>query len=825
MDLKRKLALITVVLSFSLAGYPAAAGADTDAQTGRTTAVLPHAAKKVLIVSSDHAYPPYEFMKDGTPTGFNIELIRAVAEVMDIPIRIVLGPWSLVRHKLESGNVDVLAGMYYSKERDLLADFSVPHTLVTSGLFVRKGSSIRSLEGIRGHEIIVREDDIMNDFLESTGMTSRIVHAKDPLEALRLLSSGKCDGALLSSEVQGLYFVEKFKLTNLSVISTGLPPREYCFAVKEGNRQLVNQLNEGLIIIKATGRYKQIYDAWFGVYEESSWRQKSWKYLAAPLALIAALIAASLVWSWMLGRRVFLRTNELSESEQRLHTLFRASPAVITITSPEDGCLLEVNEAFETISGHTREEAIGRTSVELGLYADPQDRLRVVEELQRSGQARNFELNLKTKSGQIVVGLFSTTPIELKGKTCLLTVINDITERKHAEAERDRLEAQLIQSQKMEAIGSLAGGVAHDFNNILTAILGYAELALASQKITESPNEKLVLELQEIQRSAQRAAALTQQLLIFSRREVIKPEVLNLNDILIAMEKMLGRLITENISLNISSEGDIYPILAHHHHIEQVIMNLAVNARDAMPDGGRLDIKISNVTLDDAYAAEHPEARPGPHAVLTVSDTGHGMDASTMARIFEPFFTTKERGRGTGLGLSSMYGIIKQSGGHVTIYSRPGIGSIFKVFFPASTAEASQAPPITEDRDIPGGSETVLLCEDDESVRQLSMSILSSNGYHVISACSGMDALELAGRGGSIDLLLTDVIMPGMNGKMLAERLKKNIPNLKIMFISGYTDDVIIHQGILEPGFELLMKPFTSADLLRSIRRVIDGAA
>ncbi len=312
MDLKRKLALITVVLSFSLAGYPAAAGADTDAQTGRTTAVLPHAGKKVLIVSSDHAYPPYVFMKDGTPTGFNIELIRAVAEVMDIPIRIVLGPWSLVRHKLESRKVDVPAGMYYSKERDLLADFSVPNTLVTSGLFVRKGSSIRSLEGIRDH---------------------------------------------------------------------------------------------------------------------------------------------------------------------------------------------------------------------------------------------------------------------------------------------------------------------------------------------------------------------------------------------------------------------------------------------------------------------------------------------------------------------------------VTIYSRPGIGSIFKVFFPASTAEASQAPPITEDGDIPGGSETVLLCEDDESVRQLSMSILSSNGYHVISACSGMDALELAGRGGSIDLLLADVIMPGMNGKMLAERLKKNIPNLKIMFISGYTDDVIIHQGILEPGFELLMKPFTSADLLCSIRRVIDGAA
>ncbi len=821
MDLKRKIALAAAVLSFCLAGYSAASGSAADPQHG---AVSPKTAADVLVVNSDHAYPPYEFLEGGIPTGFNIDLIKAVAEVMDIPIQIELVPWGMARRKLESRRADMLAGMYYSKERELAVDFSVPHTLVTSGLFVRKGSPLRSLEGVRGKEILVREGDIMHDFLESTGLTSRIVPVKDPLEALRLLSSGKCDGALLSSEVQGLYFAEKFELDNLSVISTGLPPREYCFAVKEGNRRLVNQLNEGLNIIKATGRYKQIHETWFGVYEERTWWQKSWKYLAAPLAFMAVLIVASLAWSWMLGRRVYVRTKELSESEKRLHTLFRASPAVISITSPEDGRLLEVNEAFETISGYTREEALGRTSIELGLYADKNDRQRVIDEMKRSGQARNLELNLRTKSGQIVVGLFSTTPIELKGKACLLTVINDITERKRAEEERDKLEAQLIQSQKLEAIGSLAGGVAHDFNNILTAILGYAELALASQKNWEAPNEKLTLELREIQRSAQRAAALTQQLLIFSRREMAKPEVLNLHDVLIAMENMLGRLITENISLNISSENDIHPILAHHHHIEQVIMNLAVNARDAMPDGGRLDIKIHNVTLDDAYTAVHPEAHPGPHAVLTVSDTGHGMDASTMARIFEPFFTTKERGRGTGLGLSSVYGIIKQSGGHITIYSQPGIGSTFKVFLPASTVEAPQTVPSTGSEDAPRGSETVLLCEDDESVRELSMNILSANGYRVISACSGMDALELAGKSG-IDLLVTDVIMPGMNGRMLAERLKESIPSLKILFISGYTDDVINHHGILEPGFELLMKPFTSADLLRNVRRVIDGTA
>jgi len=402
-------------------------------------------------------------------------------------------------------------------------------------------------------------------------------------------------------------------------------------------------------------------------------------------------------------------------------------------------------------------------------------------------------------------------------------VMLEITEHRRAEEAKEKLEAQLRQAQKMEAIGQLAGGVAHDFNNVLTAILGNVELMQAELR-AELPREQMLLTgLAQIDRSGQRAAALTRQLLAFSRHQVIKPEVLDPNRSLIDMERMLEHLVGEHISLELSLAPDVKRIRADASQIEQVIMNLVLNARDAMPDGGRLMIETANVVLDEGFCAAHADARPGAHVVLSVSDTGCGMDEQTAQRAFEPFFTTKAPGRGTGLGLSTVYGIVRQSDGLITTYSEPRRGTTFRVYLPAVEAPATVPGERAAVGEVPGGRETVLVCEDEESVRTLACRILESRGYTVLAAENGTRALKLAAEHSSpIDLLLTDVVMPDMDGDKLAEALRTKRPDLKVLYVSGYTSNVVAHHGILDEGVNFLEKPFGLRSLLERVREVLD---
>ena len=374
-------------------------------------------------------------------------------------------------------------------------------------------------------------------------------------------------------------------------------------------------------------------------------------------------------------------------------------------------------------------------------------------------------------------------------------------------AERQRLEAQLRQSQKMEAIGQLAGGVAHDFNNILTAIFGHVELGIADLQ-ARLPTARNTLDgMQQIQRSAQRASALTRQLLAFSRRQVVRPEVLNLNATLRDLQKMLNRLITEDIELAISSAAELPAVEADPGQVEQVIVNLVVNARDAMPEGGKLVLETSTVVLDESYIASHTEAQAGEHVLLSVSDTGCGMAPATLERIFEPFFTTKPHGQGTGLGLSTVYGIVKQAGGHITVYSELGHGTIFRIYLPSvqkpttwvKRSGAETAPPV--------GTETILLCEDDPAVRELAAHMLTDAGYSVLVARDAEQALRFAGSlSGRIHLLLTDVIMPNMSGRKLSDALTAQRPDVKTLYMSGYSSTMIAHHGVLEKDVEFLEK-------------------
>jgi signal transduction histidine kinase len=393
-------------------------------------------------------------------------------------------------------------------------------------------------------------------------------------------------------------------------------------------------------------------------------------------------------------------------------------------------------------------------------------------------------------------------------------------QRSQSEEQRKRTEDQLRQAHKMEAVGRLAGGIAHDFNNLLTVITGYSDLLLADLPRDHFAHQPIL----EMRKSSDRAAALTRQLLAFSRRQILQPVVLDLNAVVTDLEKMLRRLIGEDIDLVTYLDPTLCRVKADSGEIEQVVMNLVINARDAMPKGGRITIETSNRELDEAYVGSHVEARPGSYALLAVSDTGSGMTPDIKARIFEPFFTTKEVGKGTGLGLATVHGIVKQSGGHLEVYSEVGRGTVFKIYLPrhgepvATPARAEAAEPLA-----PHGTETVLLAEDELTLNGMARLILESKGYTVLSADDGAEALELGRRHqGSIDLLLTDVVMPQMSGRELAEQLAALRPGLKVLYMSGYTDEAVVRHGALETGAAFLQKPFAPAVLARKVREVLD---
>lgn len=624
----------------------------------------------------------------------------------------------------------------------------------------------------------------------------------------------------------------------------------------------------------------------------------------------------------------------LQKSDEMFSKAFRSGPDPMTISTLDEGRYVEVNDAFVRLSGHTFQEAIGRTATDLNFWLSTSDRMRFVSSLQLHAPVQDAEVRFRAKNGEIRDALLSADIVEMNGQPFILSIVRDITARKQYEtaikesAERYRLlfernlagvyrtttdgrildcndsfarmlgyesrqdvlnksaaefyvtgsdrdafldllrqnqiltntqtrlkrrdgsiawilenvslitkdgtqviegtavdissykqlEEQFWQAQKMEGIGRVAGGVAHDFNNLLSIITGYTQIIADGLELGSPLRDKAG----QILKASARAATLIRQLLAFSRKQVLTPQVLDLNKVLSSFAKMLPQLIGEDIHLQIVRGESLGKVKTDPAQIEQILMNLAVNARDAMPAGGKLTIETANITLDDEYAKTHPSVQPGKYVMLSVTDTGTGMSEETRQHLFEPFYTTKEVGKGTGLGLSTIYGIVKQSGGNIWVYSELERGTSFKIFFPSVAGEETAAERKSISEGSPRGTETVLVVEDEGALRTLAVHFLESKGYTVLDAADAVEALEAFRRHPEINLLLTDIIMPGLNGRKLSEQLSQRKPDLKVLFTSGY-DASTTEEGGLNSKTRLLQKPFSLDALARAVRDTLDG--
>ena len=505
----------------------------------------------------------------------------------------------------------------------------------------------------------------------------------------------------------------------------------------------------------------------------------------------------------------------LRESEASYATLVEHAPLGI-YRSNTTGRFLSVNSALVRMLGYTSPAELLALDMNTGLYVDPGQRKELVDRDTYSDREYDeVEATWKRKDGQPITVQLSVRAIRNAAREVEYyeTFVRDVTEQR-------QLEAQLVRAQKLEAVGRLAGGVAHDFNNLLTVILSYSSLLIEDNEIPPHALESV----EEIKKAADGAAGLTKQLLAFSRQQVLQPQLLDVNAVVQSTQKLLNRLIGEDVKLVTTFAPDLSVARLDPGQLGQIIMNLAVNARDAMPTGGILTIETANVEMDLTYVRGHPVAQAGHYVMLAVSDTGSGMDEATKERIFEPFFTTKETGKGTGLGLATVYGIVKQSGGFIWVYSEPGRGTSFKIYFPRVNESVVRAAVEAAPAPVPRGTETVLVVEDVSAVRGVAREMLERSGYRVLEAANGDQALRVAAtHSGPIDLLLTDVVMPGISGRALAQQLAEIRPRTRVLYMSGYTDDAVVNHGMLEPGIHYLQKPFTRDGLARKVHEVLRG--
>ncbi len=780
-----------------------------------------------IVIGGDADYPPFEYLDDaGQPAGFIVDISCAIAREVGLDITFRLDSWVKVLDDLETGRVNVLQGMFYSSDRDMKYDFTQAHSVNNYVVVVRKGErKIPSgLSELKDLHIVVQKSDIMHEFAIKNKLGHPLSVVDNPQCALSKLAGGRYDCALMA-RVPTLYLIHKNGWDDFDLGKKPILTTQYCYAVPDNHKALLAQFSEGLNIIEENGEYRRIYEKWLGIYQapypDFSTILGYVVMVAVPLILLALLF---FLWSWSLRKQVANRTLALGRREKQYRLLADNTLDVIWTTNL-DFEFTYVNPAVTALTGYSPGEWIGSR---LSDHCDQDNFIRITRVISHAMSRGKrdtgtiFDVGILKKDGGVIwveihgriIYDEADTPVGLQG------VARDVSERKASEEKHHLLETQLAQARKMESVGRLAGGVAHDYNNMLSIIIGYAEMG----QRTVSSNDLLYDYFEAILTAARRSTDITRQLLAFARKQTIVPKVLDLNDTLESMLKMVRRLIGEDIDLAWRPGTGVWPVKMDPSQVDQILVNLCVNARDAIAGVGKITIETKNVSFDGAYCRDHAGFIPGEYILLAVSDDGTGMSPDTVENIFEPFFTTKDPGKGTGLGLATVYGIVKQNQGFINVYSELEKGSTIRIYLPRHLDGVSGKMPAPAVEMPLSQGEKVLLVEDDGAILDLCKQMLENMGYTVWTADSPGAALAMAGDiAHQIELLITDVVMPYMNGRDLAGEFLAINADLKILFMSGYTANVIGHRGVLDKGVNFIAKPFSQKELAIKVREILDN--
>jgi two-component system sensor histidine kinase EvgS len=766
----------------------------------------PSSTRRPLLFLADEDYPPLSYVEDGAVTGIDVEIARSLSRVLGRDIRIEATDWRTAQERVLRGEGDGLLSMSVTQERRAQYDFSVPIISHEFGFFVRTGDpKANSVADLSGRRVGVTPGGIPRRLLAASS-NADLVLVPDYGDGFAKLAAGELD-AVAADVWVGAYTIEQRGFRNIVRSGPVFATLQGSIAVAKGNDALVSEINRALAVLQADGTIDRVLAKWRPKEVVFVTRQRMRAMLVLAIAVIAALL--------LVGANAIRKQRRAQarhrQAEERVHLLAQLVEHAhdIVFTVDREGYCLSMNRAGQLLSGFAAETSQGIHWTQLVVPEHRQAASTRLAAVLAGEAVPRFELDILSRDRQRLTLELDVHPI-LRQSTIVGAqgIARDVTVRK-------KLEAQLLQAQKMEAVGRLAGGVAHDFNNILTVIMTSAELAMAELEM-ESPLRR---DLEQILTAAHSAASLTRQLLIFSRKSVATPTVIELNEAIRRLGQMLQRLVGEDIEVTFVSRHDAGYVKVDPTQLEQVVMNLLVNARDAMPTGGRLTIETGAATLTgDVLQTCGLQNAPGEFATLAITDTGIGMTPEVQAQIFVPFFTTKDSSKGTGLGLATVDGIVRQAGGFVRFESEPGVGTTFTVHLPKIAARETAASATEPIGVMERGSGTILFVEDDDAVRAVGARALRDRGYIVVTARSAESAVRAFREHPTrIDLLLTDVVMPGENGRSLATQLRLADRHLRVVFTSGYINDRVALEGIQNDGAPLIQKPYALDQLVREV--------